>query len=68
MSLDSTHPYEAGLGKNAANFVPLSPIGFLLRSAAVYPNRPAVIHGARRYSWREALNSVARFRTRRENR
>ena len=37
MDQDSTHPYEAGLGKNAANFVPLSPIAFLLRSAAVYP-------------------------------
>ncbi|HYU11201.1 MAG TPA: acyl-CoA synthetase [Stellaceae bacterium] len=61
MSLDSTHPYEAGLGKNAANFVPLSPIGFLLRSAAVYPNRPAVIHGARRYSWREALQRCRRL-------
>src|SRR5256714_11594926 len=54
MSQDSTDPYEAGLDKNAANFVPLSPIGFLLRSAAVYPNRTAVVHGARRYTWREA--------------
>ena len=43
MSQDSTDPYEADLGKNAANFVPLSPIAFLLRSAAVYPNRPAVM-------------------------
>src|SRR5437588_5938663 len=61
MSQDSTHHYEAGLGKNAANYVPLSPIGFLLRSAAVYPNRPAVIHGARRYSWREALERCRRL-------
>jgi fatty-acyl-CoA synthase len=61
MSQDSTHPYEAGLGKNAANFVPLSPVGFLLRSAAVYPNRIAVIHGARRYTWREALERCRRL-------
>jgi fatty-acyl-CoA synthase len=61
MSQDSSHPYEAGLGKNPANFVPLSPIGFLLRSAAVYPNRPAVIHGARRYTWREALERCRRL-------
>src|SRR5947199_5165867 len=61
MTLDSTHPYEAGLGKNAANFVPLSPIGFLLRSAAVYPNRTAVIHGNRRYTWREALERCRRL-------
>ena len=31
MTQDSTDPYEAGLDKNAANYVPLSPIGFLLR-------------------------------------
>ena len=36
--------YEIGLGKNAANYVPLSPIGFLRRSAAVYPDRISVIH------------------------
>ena len=57
----SEHPYEAGLGKNAANYVPLSPIGFLLRSAAVYPNRLAVLHGERRYSWREALERCRRL-------
>jgi fatty-acyl-CoA synthase len=61
MSQDGTHPYEAGLGKNAANYVPLSPIGFLLRSAAVYPRRTAVIHGARRYTWREALERCRRL-------
>jgi fatty-acyl-CoA synthase len=61
MSQDSTHPYEAGLGKNAANFVPLSPIAFLLRSAAVYPTRTAVIHGARRYTWHQALKRCRRL-------
>src|SRR6267378_6984210 len=61
MTQDSTDPYEAGLGKNAANFVPLSPIGFLLRSAAVYPNRVAVIHGARRYAWHQALERCRRL-------
>jgi len=61
MTLDSTHPYEAGLGKNAANYVPLSPIGFLLRSAAVYPNRTAVIHGQQRYTWHETLERCRRL-------
>src|SRR5205823_434847 len=54
-------PYEAGLDKNPANYVPLSPIGFLRRSAAVYPQRTAVIHGERRYSWREALERCRRL-------
>ena len=57
----SEHPYEAGLDKNAANYVPLSPVGFLARSAAVYPNRISVIHGARRYTWRESLERSRRL-------
>ena len=56
-----TNPYEMALDKNPANFVPLSPIGFLLRSAAVYPDRPAVVYGARRYSWRQALERCRRL-------
>ncbi|MBV9687315.1 MAG: AMP-binding protein, partial [Alphaproteobacteria bacterium] len=59
--MTATNPYEIGLDKNAANYVPLSPIGFLLRSAAVYPNRVAVVHGARRYRWREALERCRRL-------
>ncbi|MBV8402107.1 MAG: acyl-CoA synthetase [Acetobacteraceae bacterium] len=59
--MTATNPYEVGLDKNAANYVPLTPIGFLLRSAAVYPNRPAVVHGQRRYSWREALERCRRL-------
>ncbi|HEX3537062.1 MAG TPA: acyl-CoA synthetase [Stellaceae bacterium] len=61
MSTDSSHPYEAGLGKNAANYIPLSPIGFLGRSAAVYPNRTSVIHGNRRYTWRQSLERCRRL-------
>jgi len=61
MSQDTSHPYETGLDKNPANFVPLSPIGFLRRSAAVYPNRTAVIHGNRRYTWREAEERCRRL-------
>jgi fatty-acyl-CoA synthase len=59
--MSTTSPYDIGLDKNAANYVPLTPIGFLLRSAAVYPNRLAVVHGDRRYSWREALERCRRL-------
>jgi fatty-acyl-CoA synthase len=57
----SANPYDIGLDKNAANYVPLTPIGFLMRSASVYPNRLAVVHGERRYSWREALERCRRL-------
>lgn len=43
--------YEIGLDKNAANYAPLTPINFLERAATVYPDRLAIIHGERRYTW-----------------
>ena len=52
---------EIGLDKNAANYVPLTPIGFLLRSASVYPDRLAVAYGDRRYTWRETLERCRRL-------
>ena len=58
---DAPHPYETGLDKNAANYVPLSPIGFLRRSAAVYPQRISVIHGERRYTWAQSLERCRRL-------
>lgn len=44
--------YNQNLGKNAANYVPLSPLSFLRRTAFVYPNRTAIIHGHLHSSWR----------------
>jgi|SRR5579884_1081685 len=57
----TANPYETGLDKNAANFVPLSPVGFLARTAAVYPNRASVIYGERRYSWRQTQERCRRL-------
>ena len=45
--------YKTGLERNAANNAPLTPLTFIAWAAAVYPQRSAVVHGARRYSWRE---------------
>src|SRR5262249_32530374 len=61
MSEQVTNPFETGLEKNAANYVPLSPISFLSRTASVYPNRLAVAYGERRYSWREVLERCRRL-------
>ena len=54
MTASRQSPYEIGLEKNAANYVPLSPLTFIERSAYIYPDRLAVVHGARRYSWSES--------------
>lgn len=43
--------YEQGLAKNAVNHVALSPLSFIERTAAIYPNYPAVVHGAIRRTW-----------------
>ncbi len=45
--------YETGLEKSPANHRPLSPLSFLERSAATFPDRTAVIHGDRRTSYRD---------------
>jgi len=45
--------FEHGLEKNAANYAPLTPLSFIGRTAAVYPDHPAVIHGTKRFTWSE---------------
>src|SRR5262249_18679626 len=42
-----------GLARTAATFAPPSPPGSLPRSAAIYPERTAMLHGDRRISYRE---------------
>jgi fatty-acyl-CoA synthase len=54
-------PYERDLEKCRANYVPLSPLGFLDRSASVFPERTAVIHGERRTSWAEVRERCTRL-------
>ncbi|MGH1331975.1 MAG: AMP-binding protein [Paracoccaceae bacterium] len=48
-----TKAYSQGLEKNAANHVPLTPLSFLNRTAAVYPDRTAILHGLHKTSYRE---------------
>ena len=55
------NPYAIGLDKNAANYTPLSPLSFIERTAAVYPQRISVIHGARRYTWGETYARCRRL-------
>ncbi len=44
--------YATSLEKNPANYQPLTPLTFLARSAAVYPDQLAIIHGRQRTSYR----------------
>jgi fatty-acyl-CoA synthase len=45
-------PYDTDLDRNAANFQPLTPLSFLARAAAVYPDQTAIIHGKRSWTYR----------------
>src|SRR5437764_841302 len=53
--------YDQDLDKNPANYVALSPVSFVERSAEVFGDLPAVIHGRRRYSWRDTRERAARL-------
>jgi len=54
-SSEEANPYELDLDKNSANYAPLTPLGFIERTAYVYPDRTAVIHGARRTTWAQTM-------------
>jgi fatty-acyl-CoA synthase len=56
-----TNIYERGLDKNAANHAPLTPLTFIAWSAEVYPDRLAVVHGVRRFGWRETYRRTRRL-------
>ena len=47
--------FEKELPQNPANYSPLSPLCFLERTAAVFPERTAVIHGNLKTNWSETL-------------
>ena len=49
------------LARNAANFTALTPLSFLARTASVYPDKLAVIHGTLRLSYREFYARCRRF-------
>src|SRR5208283_2078818 len=46
-------PYDTDLDRNPANFQPLTPLSFLARAAAVYPDQTAIIHGKRAWTYRD---------------
>jgi fatty-acyl-CoA synthase len=56
-----TNIYQTDLERHAANFVALSPVSFVERSAEVFGDLPAVIHGVRRYDWKQLRERSARL-------
>jgi fatty-acyl-CoA synthase len=60
MSTDQGH-YSAGLDKNSANYVPLSPLSFLERSASVYPQLTSTVYEDRTFTWAQTFERCKRF-------
>ncbi|HET7717213.1 MAG TPA: acyl-CoA synthetase [Bauldia sp.] len=53
--------FDEGLERNEANYAPLSPVGFVERSAEIFGDLTSVIHGSRRYSWAATRDRSARL-------
>jgi fatty-acyl-CoA synthase len=53
--------YELDLEQNEANHVPLTPLSFARRTAEVFPDRVAVIHGDTRFTWSETYARCKRL-------
>ncbi len=56
-----TDPFETDLDRNAANFQALTPLSFIERTASVYPDRTAVVHGGTARSWGETYARCRRL-------
>jgi fatty-acyl-CoA synthase len=55
------NPYFRDLDPVAANYAPLTPLSFLTRAAAVYPQRVAWVHGDRQASYAEFASRCRRL-------
>ena len=50
--------YDSHLDQNPANYAALSPLSLLARAADVYPDRPSVIHGTKRFTWAQTAEQL----------
>jgi len=53
--------YSTGLDKTPANYVPLSPLSFLARSASVYPDHASAVYEGRTFTWAQTFERCKRF-------
>ena len=53
--------YQEGLGRNPANYTPLSPVSFLNRTALAFPEKVAVVDRSRCYTYRELHQRARRL-------
>lgn len=49
------------MDRREANHIPLTPLSFIARTAAIYPDRDAVVYYDRRYSWRQTYERCVKL-------
>ena len=55
------NPYDVGLDKMPANFVALSPLSFMIRTAAVFPDHLSAVYEGRQFTWSQTYERCRRF-------
>ena len=53
--------YSIGLDKTQANFVSLTPLSFLARTAAIYPGHLSAVYEGRTFTWSQTYSRCRRF-------
>jgi fatty-acyl-CoA synthase len=53
--------YSIGLDKTQANFVALTPLSFLARTAAIYPSHLSAVYEGRTFTWSQTYARCRRF-------
>ena len=66
--MQAQNPYATGLDRNAANYVPLSPLSYIKRTVFIYPNRISVIQGERQFTWKETYTRCRQLASALKNR
>ncbi len=56
-----TNIFDQDLDPNSANFTALTPVSFVERSAEIFGDLCAVVHGARKYTWAHTRDRSARL-------
>jgi fatty-acyl-CoA synthase len=53
--------YDQDLDACQANYTPLTPLSFIARTAATFPDRVSVIHGQNRFTWEQTFTRARKL-------
>src|SRR6202047_3237564 len=58
---ENQNQYSIGLEKTSANFVALTPLSFLARTAAIYPDHTSTVYEGSVFTWAQTYARCRRF-------